>query len=327
MSDGSPLTIGTRSSAMAMAQTNEIVAQLAEAAPDRPTEIVRFQPRGDRDQVAKLDRHGGKGGAFVGEIRAAIAAGELKAAMHSLKDVPGDEEAPGLVFGAYLKREPVEDVLVLRDDLTADAFRDRRGAGVKIGTNSVRRAAFLQALYPDCDVIHYRGAADTRLKKLDERALQKLPDGGEVGPADALIVAKSGLYRIGREDRIAITFAPDEMIPAVGQGIVVVECVEDDWKTRETLARIDDAAARAAAMAEREMLWILDGHCNAPIAGYAREEAGRLVLDAAVLSLDGARIIRVRSDGDPARPREVGRKAGLDLLAKGAGEIIGEAAP
>jgi hydroxymethylbilane synthase len=315
------MKIGTRSSAMALAQTNEIVAQLRDATDADPA-VVKFNPRGDRDQTAKLDRHGGKGGAFVAEIRAAISDGALDAAMHSLKDVPGDEETPGLVFGAYLKRESIEDALVLHANYSVTEFRERNGEGFKIGTNAVRRAAYLKRLYPACQVIHYRGAADTRIRKLDERAMQQLPDGGEVGPADGLVMAKSGLERVGLAARISMTFSPDEMLPAIGQGLVTVECAQSDWQTRRLLAAIDDPEARACALAEREALWILNGHCNSPIAGLARLENGALRFRAAVLSLDGATIIEASATGDPARPREVGRKVGMTLLDQGARALI-----
>ncbi len=320
------MKIGTRSSAMALAQTNEIVAQLKAAAPVLDPQIVRFKPRGDVDQTSKLDRHGGKGGAFVGEIRAAMRKGDLDAAMHSLKDVPGDEETPGLVFGAYLKREAIEDALVLHGDCALRDLESRQGEGFKIGTNSVRRAAYLKKLYPACEVIHYRGAADTRMRKLDERAMQKLPDGGEVGPADALVMAKSGLRRVGLSDRITKVFLPDEMLPAIGQGIVTVECGETDWETRRILTLIDDDETRTCALAEREALWVLNGHCNTPIAGHSHVDGDRLLLKAAVLSLDGETIIDVSAEGDASRPREIGRDAGLKLLAKGAGALIDEAA-
>ncbi|NOX81772.1 MAG: hydroxymethylbilane synthase [Alphaproteobacteria bacterium] len=316
------MRIGTRSSAMALAQTRGIAAQLSAARAGLGAEIVRFAPRGDRDQVSKLARHGGKGGAFVGEIRDALRDGSLDAAMHSLKDMPGDEEAPGLVIAAYLKREPFEDALVLREDRRPDDFIRTKAAGMKIGTNSVRRAAYLRRLYPQAEIIHYRGAADTRIRKLDERVMQKLPDGGEVGPADALVMAKCGLERVGFADRITHVFSADEMLCAVGQGIVAVECRRDDWKTREELALIDDANARCVAWAERELLWVLNGHCNAPIAGLATLNGDRLVLRAAVMSEDGQKMMEYQGEGEAGRPRELGRAAGLELLAKGAGEII-----
>ncbi len=316
------MRIGTRSSAMALAQTDDIAAAYRAAHPDAGVEIVRFSPRGDRDQVSRLDTHGGKGGAFVAEIRDAIRESRLDAAMHSLKDMPGDEETPGLVIGAYMKRETVEDALVLRKGVSFDAFQEAAGKGFKIGTNSVRRKALLNRLYPGAEVIHFRGAADTRIKKLDEQAMQRLPDGGEVGPADALIMARCGLERVGLAHRIAHIFPADELAPAAGQGIVAVECRADDFETLARLSAIDDGQTRAAAMAERELLWVLNGHCNAPIAGYAQPDGKALTLYGAVMSEDGAKIIEDRREGASERPRELGRAVGLALLEQGAAKLI-----
>src|SRR5882724_434822 len=120
---GQVLRIGTRKSAMALAQTDEVARLLRASAPDLAVDIVKFETRGDQDQTSKLLRHGGKGGAFVAEIRAAIRAGELQAAMHSLKDVPGNEETPGLVIAATLARDAANDALVLRPGLSLEAFR------------------------------------------------------------------------------------------------------------------------------------------------------------------------------------------------------------
>jgi len=317
------MKIGTRSSVMAIAQTTEIARQLKTAL-NLDTEIVQFNPRGDRDQVAKLDRHGGKGGAFVAEIRDAIRQATLDAAMHSLKDVPGDEETPELVLAAYLERESWKDALVFHPDCMVEDFEEKRGSGYKIGTNSVRRAAYLKRLYPACEIIHYRGAADTRIRKLDERAMQNLPDGGEVGPADGLIMAVSGLQRVGLEARIAKVFSAQEMLPAIGQGVVTVECQKNDWETRRTLSHIDHEETRICALAEREVLWILNGHCNTPISGLATLSRDLLTLDAAVLSVDGGEIIEVSLNGDRDRPRELGRAVGLKLLEKGAARLIKE---
>src|SRR4051795_11895581 len=151
------MRIGTRKSTMALAQTQEIARRLAAAAPDIDVEIVKFETVGDTDQTSKLLMHGGKGGAFVAEIRAAVHSGTLQAAMHSLKDMPGNEETPGLVIGATLARDPPTDVLVLRAGVSIGDFRRSRGKGFKIGTNAVRRAAYARRLFPAAEVIHYRG--------------------------------------------------------------------------------------------------------------------------------------------------------------------------
>jgi hydroxymethylbilane synthase len=263
----------------------------------------------------------------VAQIRAAVRDGQLDAAMHSLKDMPGNEDTPGLVIGATLSRDPPGDVLVLRPGLSFDEFKRTRAKGFKIGTNAVRRAAYAKRLFPDVEVIHYRGAADTRVRKLDRRDLQRLPDGRGVGPADALIMARSGLERVGLAGRIAYEFQVAEMLPAAGQGIVAVECAAGDWQTRQLLSRIDDAAAHRCADAEREVLWVLNGHCNSPIAGFSTIEGTRMSLTASVLDLTGGLIIEAARTGPAERPRELGRAVGLELLDKGAADIIERSRP
>jgi hydroxymethylbilane synthase len=321
------LRIGTRKSAMALAQTDEVARLLRAAHPALAVEIVRFETRGDQDQTGKLLRHGGKGGAFVAEIREAMRAGELQAAMHSLKDVPGNEETPGLVLAAMLPRDAANDSLVLRPGLSLEMFKAQRGKGFKIGTNAVRRAAYLRRLFPEATVIHYRGAADTRVAKLDRGEMQRLPGGGEVGPADALVMARSGLERIGMTSRIAHDFSVGEMLPAVGQGIVAVECVEKDWVTRGYLAKIENMPSRFCAEAEREVLWVLNGHCNSPIAGHATLDGSEMTLTGAVLDEATGQFIEASRRGAADRPRELGRAVGLDLLDKGAAEIIARNRP
>jgi hydroxymethylbilane synthase len=319
--------IGTRKSAMALAQTEEIARRLQAAVPGIGVEIVKFETTGDIDQTGKLLPHGGKGGAFVAQIREAVIAGQLHAAMHSLKDMPGNEDTPGLVIGATLSRDPPGDALVLRPGVALEDFRRARGKGFKVGTNAVRRAAYARRLFPDVEVIHYRGAADTRVRKLDAGEKQRLPDGGAVGPADALIMARSGLERVSLAGRIAYEFSAQEMLPAAGQGIVAVECATQDFDTRRILASIDDATAHACADAEREVLWVLNGHCNSPIAGFAQVQGEQMLLTASVLDHAGSRIIEASRSGPANRPRELGRAVGLELLAKGAAEIIERSRP
>ena len=321
------MRIGTRKSTMALAQTEDIARRLSIAAPELNVDIVKFETTGDTDQTSKLLPHGGKGGAFVAEIRKAVTSGELQAAMHSLKDMPGNEDTPGLVIGATLSRDPPGDVLVLRSGVSIDDLRGSRGKGFKIGTNAVRRTAYAHRLFPDVEVIHYRGAADTRVRKLDNLEMQRLPDGGEVGPADALIMARAGLERVGLANRIACEFSIEEMLPAVGQGIVAVECAASDWQTRRILSLIDDPASHRSAVAEREVLWVLNGHCNSPIAGFSTIQGTQMSLTASVLDEAGGLFIQASRTGPANRPRELGRAVGLELLAKGAAEIIERSRP
>ena len=316
------IRIGTRKSAMALAQTEEIARRLTAAVPDIDVEIVKFETTGDADQTSKLLQHGGKGGAFVAEIRKAVLSGELQAAMHSLKDMPGNEDTPGLVIGATLERDPPGDVLVLRSGISIDDLRRSRGKGFKIGTNAVRRAAYARRLFPEVEVIHYRGAADTRVRKLDNLEMQRLPNGDAVGPADALIMARAGLERVGLAHRIAYEFSLREMLPAVGQGIVAVECAVNDWQTRRILSAIDDSYSHRSADAEREVLWVLNGHCNSPIAGFSTIDGAQMSLTASVLDETGGLFIEATRSGPADRPRELGRAVGLELLNKGAAAII-----
>jgi hydroxymethylbilane synthase len=321
------IRIGTRKSVMALAQTEEIARRLTAASPEVEVEIVKFETTGDQDQTSKLLQHGGKGGAFVAEIRAAVRAGDLHAAMHSLKDMPGNEDTPGLVIGATLTRDSAGDALVLRPGLSIDDVRRAQGKGFKIGTNAVRRAAYARRLFPQIEVIHYRGAADTRVRKLDQKEMQRLPGGGEVGPADALIMARSGLERVGLAGRVAYEFSVQEMLPAAGQGIVAVECAADNWQTRRLLAGIDDLAAHRSADAEREVLWVLNGHCNSPIAAFSSIEGAQMTLTASVLDESGGLFIEASRSGPADRPRELGRAVGLELLDKGAAAIIERSRP
>lgn len=321
------MRIGTRKSTMALAQTEDIARRLTAAAPDLDVEIVKFETIGDQDQTSKLLHHGGKGGAFVQQIREAVIAGKLHAAMHSLKDMPGNEDTPGLVIGATLSRDPPTDALVVRAGVTIEDLKRTKGKGFKIGTNAVRRAAYAKRLFPESEIIHFRGAADTRVRKLDQGEMQRLPGGGEVGPADALIMARSGLERVGLAHRIAYDFSADEMLPAVGQGIVAVECGVKDWRTLSYLSLIDDREARLSADAEREVLWVLNGHCNSPIAGFSKISGSDMSLSASVLDQQSGALIEVVRNGPANRPRELGRAVGLELLDKGAASIIARTRP
>src|SRR6516225_5097987 len=139
---------------MALVQTEEIARRLKAAGTE--VEVVKFETTGDIDQVGKLLPHGGKGGAFVAQIREAVLAGKLHAAMHSLKDMPGNEDTPGLVIGATLSRDPPNDALVLREGVSLQALRQSRGKGFKLGTNAVRRAAYARRIFPEIEVIHFR---------------------------------------------------------------------------------------------------------------------------------------------------------------------------
>jgi hydroxymethylbilane synthase len=316
------ILIGTRRSKMALAQTKLVIDKLRTQG--FGASAATFQTRGDNDQVSKLGKHGGKGGAFVDDLRDRLRSDEIQAIMHSLKDVPGNEESTDLVIGAYLPRQVPNDVLVLRRSLSLVEFERNGGAGRKIGTSSVRRKAFLEVLYPNAEVIHFRGSADGRLHKLDNGIKQVMETGLEARPADALVLAYSGLARIGMVKRINKVFSIDEMLPATSQGIIVTECLRSAWVIRQALSTIDDETTRIIATAEREVLWSLDGHCESPIAVHAScSDKREFEIRGAVFGA-GSRVASAFYRGVMTEPRKAGRMLAEILVAKGARTLIAE---
>jgi hydroxymethylbilane synthase len=294
--------IGTRGSPLARAQTARVVAAL-DAAGAR-CEVVPIRTEGDRHPHQPTAALGV--GAFVKELETALAESRIDAAVHSAKDLPG-QAREDLALTAFLPRDDPRDVLVTRTG--ADLIGLPRGATV--GTDSPRRRAFVLAARPDLSVRGMRGNVDTRLRKLD------------AGEVDALVLAAAGLARLGLAGRACETLDPSVMLPAVGQGAIVVQTREGPSALRDLLATLDDAATRDAVTAERAFLAALGGGCRRPIAALGVRVASRLLLDGAVLDPDGRRVIRDRLDGD-ARPDEIGRGLAQRLLAMGAGAILYE---
>jgi hydroxymethylbilane synthase len=296
----SALRIGTRGSALALWQARTVQALLEREG--TPTELVTIRTEGDRLQDRPLSEAGGKG-LFVKEIEEALLRGDIDLAVHSAKDMsvalPG-----GLAVAAVLPREDSRDALVLRRGLPA------LPAAPAIGTGSVRRSSQLSARMPSARFLPVRGNVDTRLRKLDD------------GQFDALILAVAGLRRLGYADRVSEAIPHDDCIPAPGQGIVAVETREDDAAAREPLSRLNDAHALACFDAERAVVAALGGGCELPLGAIAIHAAGALDLRAIVTSPDGARSVRGRATGDPARAADLGRRVAEELAASGAAEIL-----
>jgi len=301
------LRLGTRGSPLALAQAAEVRARLAAAhptlaAPDAVV-IVPIRTTGDRVTQGSLAELGGKG-LFTKEIEEALRAGTIDLAVHSLKDM---ETAlpPGLAIAAVLPREDPRDALIAAQGCTAIAALPR---GAIVGTASIRRKAQLLHARPDLKVVPLRGNVGTRLQKL------------AAGEVDATVLAVAGLKRIGRTDCVSCVLAAEEMLPAVGQGVIAVEARADDARMRMLLAAIDDSATAACATAERAMLAALDGSCRTPIAGYARLEGERFVLDAMVIRPDGGTLHRTRREGGAGDAYALGTDAGAELKSRaGAG--------
>jgi hydroxymethylbilane synthase len=296
------LRIGTRGSPLARVQTALVCRALQEAHPELASpgalEVVAIRTTGDRVVDRPLAELGGKG-LFCKEIEAALLAGRIDLAVHSMKDLP-TWLPKGLVIGAVLAREDPRDVLIARAPTT---IADLPEAAV-IGTASVRRRAQLLARRPDLRVVNFRGNVETRLRKL------------AAGEVDATLLALAGLTRLGIAPAGAVILGPEVMLPAVGQGAIGVECRTNDEGARALLAAIDDPASSACLRAERALLAALDGSCHTPIAGYAEFAGGRLTLRALIARPDGSESLCAARSGAIADGEALGCDAGRELKAR-----------
>jgi hydroxymethylbilane synthase len=315
--------IGTRASVMAVRQTEAVIRALQQRFPACRFEMVTRQADADRDLKSRLSAMGGKGGAFITAMRAMMQSGDADMAMHSLKDLPGSDDYyadTDFAIGACLPRSDPRDALVVK------AGGDARNADslAVIGTSSVRRTAFLRRLFPRARIVPFRGAADKRIERLDGGVPMTFNYGASTPPLDAIVLAKSGLERIDLGARISRVFSVDEMCPAVGQGVVIVEYASANEKVRRLLAGIDDRETAYCYRAERAVLRALNGHCDSPIAGHAWLDDGKLNLKAAVVSIDGRSLVEVSDETANADPIAFGTRVGERLNRLGAQTIIDE---
>ncbi|MFG2877371.1 hydroxymethylbilane synthase [Streptomyces sp. NPDC048337] len=300
------IRIVSRDSPMALAQVERVRRELAALYPHITTEVIPVKTTGDR-WMGDLAAVEGKG-AFTKEVDAALLDGTADLAVHCVKDVPADRPLPtGTAFAAFLKRDDIRDAFVHPGGLTLDDVP----AGTRIGTSSVRRIAQLAASHPHLDCVPIRGNANRRLDKL------------AAGEADALLLAVSGLERIGRTDAITEILPTERMCPPIGAGILALQCREGDAALIETVSALGDPATHREATAERMFLHVLQGHCNSPIAGYAAtEEDGELSMYAKVFTPDGKRVLRAREWAGPLDPATLGTSVAVALLRQGARELI-----
>ncbi|MEV7601864.1 hydroxymethylbilane synthase [Kitasatospora sp. NPDC089797] len=300
------IRIVSRSSPMALAQVDRVRAELAALHPGLRTEVVPVTTSGDR-WTGDLAALGGKG-AFTKEVDAALLAGEADLAVHCLKDVPADRPLPaGTVFAAHLRRDDIRDALVHPGGLTLAELPP----GTRIGTSSVRRIAQLAASQPHLECVPIRGNANSRLAKLD------------AGVVDALLLAVSGLERIGLPERITEVLGVEAMCPPIGAGILVLQCREDDTATVEAVSGLGHHDTWREAAAERMFLHVLQGHCNSPIAGFAEAGAdGRLSLRGRVFTPDGKRVLDAHEWAGALDPEDLGTSVALALKRQGAQELI-----
>lgn len=264
-----PLRLGTRRSPLALAQAHEARTRLCAAHgwEEDAVELVPVLASGDRIQDRPLAEIGGKA-LWTKELDSWLLEGAIDLAVHSAKDVE-TQRPESIALVAVLEREDVRDVLV-----GATAFADLP-PGARIGTSAPRRAAQALHLRPDCTVVALRGNVATRLAKL------------AAGEADATLLAKAGLNRLGQSDK-GTPLATDTWLPAAGQGAIVIECRANDVETCALLAAIDHAPSHAGLRAERALLAGLGGNCHSPVAVLSTVASDGITLRAALFSPDGA---------------------------------------
>lgn len=294
------LRIGTRGSPLALAQANLARARIA-AAQGCDIErigIVPIRTTGDTIKDRPLAEAGGKG-LFTKEIEEALIAGDVDIAVHSAKDMP-TLLPQGLVIAACLPREDARDVLISRG---AKSIADLK-RGAVVGTASMRRQALVKRLRPDVQVVTFRGNVETRIAKL------------EAGAVDATLLALAGLKRLGLADAATAVLSVDEFLPAVGQGIVIMQTCEKREDVFELLSSVNDEGSFIAISAERGFLAALDGSCRSPIAGHATISDGQVRFRGMILREDGSEVFECQRDGPVAEAAALGRDAGAELRGR-----------
>ncbi|WPZ35623.1 hydroxymethylbilane synthase [Thalassobaculum sp. OXR-137] len=301
------IILGSRGSALALAQTRETRERLLAAWPelreDGAIEIRTVKTTGDVVRDRPLAELGGKG-LFIKEVEGELLSGAIDAAVHSMKDME-TTIADGTILAAVLPREDPRDAFISPH---ADSF-EALPEGARIGTASVRRAALVLNRRPDLKVVMFRGNVDTRLRKLHD------------GEADATFLAVCGLKRLEMEHAITRIMEPDAFPPPVSQGAIGIQCRDGNASARDAdiarwLSALDDAPSRARVTAERAMLSALDGSCRTPISGHAVLDGGRLTLNGLVLSLDGTQSHAGSASADAGDAEALGFGVGEDILSR-----------
>ena len=305
------IKIGTRGSPLALAQAHETRDRLAAAhdalaAPDA-IEIVVITTTGDRIQTGPLSEAGGKG-LFTKEIEDALLGGAIDLAVHSMKDVP-TELPNGLRIECILPREDPRDAFLS----PSAASLAELPQGAVVGTASLRRKAILLHRRPDLRVVTFRGNVDTRIRKLAE------------GEADATLLGFAGLRRLGRDAAVTAVLDPEEMLPAVCQGAIGIECRDVDSRVRELLGAIHHGPSGIRADAERSLLAGLDGSCRTPIAALAELDGDSLSLRALIARPDGSEVLETARTGSAADALALGADAADELRRRGGSGFFDQA--
>ena len=297
------IRLGTRSSRLALWQSDRVASLLR--ARGAECDLVPIETRGDDIPDRPLPEIGGEG-VFTERIESALRESRIDIAVHSLKDLPVEDQDE-LCVGAVLGREEVREVLVSRGGRRLEQLP----AGAVIGSSSTRRQAQLLALRPDLVVKPIRGNVETRIRKV------------ESGEYDATLLAAAGVLRLGLGGKITQWLPLSDFLPAPGQGAIAVQCRAGDDATRRLLAGIDEPSLHAETDAERGFLRALGGGCSAPVGAFARLDGSRMRLTGRVSSLDGLRVVDVEGDG--ADPAELAAALARQALGEGASQLMAAA--
>jgi len=301
-----PLRIATRRSRLALWQAEHVAALLRDAHPGLEVELVPMVTQGDRILDRALAEIGGKG-LFIKELEVAMLEDRADLAVHSMKDVPAEMPA-GFALSTVLERADPHDALV------SNRFRELQAlpARARVGTSSLRRQCQLRHARPDLEIFPLRGNVETRLRKLDD------------GEYDAIILAAAGLKRLGLDERIASLVPAESSLPAVGQGVIGIECRESDEPTRVLVSALEHAPTRICLSAERAFAARLEGSCQSPIAGFAELVDDALRVRGLVGSPDGRTVYADELRGTPDEAEPLGDALAARLLDAGARPLLAE---
>ena len=310
---GSTIKVGTRGSALALAQTGQILEKLQEFHPKLNFVIVPIKTEGDRITSAAELRKAGKG-LFVKEIERALLTRKVSLAVHSLKDLPS-ELPKGLILGAVPERADPRDVFIGRNAIPIEKLPP----GAQVATSSLRRQSILKSIFPRLQFVEMKGNLDTRLAKL------RHPKSSLSG----IVVAAAGVRRLYPDNGIPTQpLSPDQVVPAAGQGALALEIRANDEEMKKILAPIHHAATAACVAAERELQRRLEGGCQVPMGAYAEaSDDGVLKLTAAIGTVDGRRVIRASQAGMIDAPASIAEALEMILVSSGAREILEQVAP
>lgn len=299
------LTVATRGGALAIAQSEYVIATLKKFHPGLEIRINEITTTGDKDRRTVLWTLK-ETGFFTSQVEDALIAHEADFAVHSFKDLP-TAQREGLAIGAVFDRNFVEDCLVSASPVESI---DQLPANAKIGTSSLRRAAQLKHLRADLEPTPIRGNVHTRLRKLDTNEF------------DAILLARAGLERLGLADKISFVFDPAVFIPAPAQGALGIQTRADDDETNEIIAAIDDINARTTTAAERKILTTMQCGCHAPVGAYAEITGGDVQIRAFISDLQGKNFIRREVAGPAEDAENIAEKIANELLEVGGKEIL-----